>query len=147
MFHVESFQYFRPAVAVLLNLAPDHLNRYASREDFIRCAARVFRQQQAFDWAIVQSEARTQLQALGIPLPAKIITFSATDPRADLYLDRGLLVSQLPDWAGPLLNMDQCPLRGVHNAENLMAALAVGRVLLELCQHLPAIHTRQVEIE
>lgn len=129
VFHLETVQYFRPAVAVLLNLAPDHLNRYASREDFIRCAARVFRQQQAFDWAIVQSEARTQLQSLGIPLPAKIITFSATDSRADLYLDRGLLVSQLPDWTGPLLNMDQCQLRGVHNAENLMAALAVGRVL------------------
>lgn len=128
-FHLETTQYFRPAVAVLLNLAPDHLDRYASREDFIRCAARLFRKQQAFDWAIVQSEALAQLQTLGINLPSKIITFSATDPQADLHLDRGLLLSRLPDWTGPLLDMDQCRLRGLHNAENLMAALAVGRVL------------------
>jgi UDP-N-acetylmuramoylalanine--D-glutamate ligase len=128
-FHLETTQFFRPAVAVLLNLAPDHLDRYASREDFIRCAARVFRKQQAFDWAVIQSEAFAQLRALGITLPSKVITFSATDPEADLHLDRGLLLSRLPDWTGPLLNVDQCRLRGPHNAENLMAALAVGRVL------------------
>ncbi len=46
--------------------------------------------------------------------------------------DRGLLISRLPDWSWPLLDMDQCKLRGSHNAENLMAALAVGHVL-----HLP----------
>src|SRR5205814_10690464 len=43
--------------------------------------------------------------------------------------DRGLLISRLPNWSGPLLDMDECRLRGPHNAENLMAALAVGRVL------------------
>src|SRR5207249_12065958 len=61
--------------------------------------------------------------------PSKIITFSANNRRADLYLDRGLLVSRLGDWAGPLLDTDQCKLRGPHNAENAMAALAVGHVL------------------
>ena len=48
---------------------------------------------------------------------------------ADLYLDRGLLVSRIPNWSGPLLDMEHCQLRGPHNAENLMAALAVGHVL------------------
>jgi UDP-N-acetylmuramoylalanine--D-glutamate ligase len=44
-------------------------------------------------------------------------------------LDRTLLISQMPDWDGPLLDMDSCRLKGPHNAENVMAALAVGRVL------------------
>jgi UDP-N-acetylmuramoylalanine--D-glutamate ligase len=35
----------------------------------------------------------------------------------------------MPDWDGPLLDMDSCRLKGPHNAENVMAALAVGRVL------------------
>ena len=52
-----------------------------------------------------------------------------TIARADLYLDRGLLISRLPDWTGLLLDMAECRLRGPHNAENIMAALAVGRVL------------------
>jgi UDP-N-acetylmuramoylalanine--D-glutamate ligase len=66
---------------------------------------------------------------LGITAPSKVITFSASDASADLHLDRGLVVSRLADWTGPLLNLDQCRLPGPHNAENLMAALAVGHVL------------------
>ena len=62
-------------------------------------------------------------------MPAKTITFSADDQKADLYLDRGQLVSRIPNWSGPLLDMEHCQLRGPHNAENLMAALAVGHVL------------------
>src|SRR5213079_206837 len=47
----------------------------------------------------------------------------------DLYMERGLLISGMEDWQGPLLNLEHCLLRGPHNAENLMASLAVGRIL------------------
>jgi UDP-N-acetylmuramoylalanine--D-glutamate ligase len=128
-FQLETIQFFRPAVAVLLNITPDHLDRYANMAEYIRAKARLFMNQQAFDWAIVQTEALAQMRSLGLDIPSKVITFSARNRRADLYLDRGLLVSRLPDWTGPLLDMDKGRLRGPHNAENLMAALAVGHVL------------------
>ena len=128
-FQLERIQFFRPAVAVLLNITPDHLDRYAHFQDYVRAKARLFGNQQSFDWAIVQSEALAQIRSLNLPVPSKVITFSANNRRADLYLDRGLLLSRLPDWTGLLLDMDECQLRGPHNAENLMAALAVGRVL------------------
>ena len=41
-------------MAVLTNLTPDHLDRYGSMENYVRATARVFAQQQPFDWAIVQ---------------------------------------------------------------------------------------------
>ena len=128
-FQLETTQFFRPAVGVLLNLTPDHLDRYASMADYALAKARMFTNQQLFDWAIVQSEALVQLRALGANPPSKIITFSVNNRRADLYLDRGLICSRIEDWTGPLLNLEHCRLRGPHNAENLMAALAVGRVL------------------
>jgi UDP-N-acetylmuramoylalanine--D-glutamate ligase len=128
-FQLETTEFFRPAVAVLMNLAPDHLDRYASAADYVHANARLFRNQQAFDWAIIQSEALARLRELNLPVPAKTITFSANDPHADLRLERGLLISRLPNWSGPLLDLDHCQLRGPHNAENLMAALAVGHVL------------------
>ena len=128
-FQLEVTEFFRPAVAVLMNLAPDHLDRYASPSEYIRANARLFRNQQAFDWAIVQSEALARLRELELPVPAKTVTFSATDPNADIYLDRGLLLSRVPNWSGPLLDMDHCQIQGPHNAENLMAALAVGHAL------------------
>jgi UDP-N-acetylmuramoylalanine--D-glutamate ligase len=128
-FQLETIQYFRPIVAVLMNITPDHLDRYASMEEYTRAKGRIFENQQAFDWAIIQSEALAQLKNLGIRIPSKIITFSATDQDADVYLDRGLIISRIENWSGPLLNMDDMQLRGPHNAENIMAALIVGRVL------------------
>lgn len=120
---------FRPAVAVVTNLAPSHPDPFASQAEYARASARVFQNQQAFDWTIVQSEALARLRELHVPIPGKLITFSAQDREADLYLDRRLLISRLPNWAGPLLDLAHCELRGPHNAENLMAALAVGHVL------------------
>ncbi len=128
-FQLETIKFFRPAVAVLLNITPDHLDRYASMAEYARAKARIFENQQAFDWAIIQSEALAQLRALHVEIPSKIITFSANNRRADIYLDRGLLISRIEGWEGPLLDMGAVPLRGPHNAENLMATLAVGRVL------------------
>jgi UDP-N-acetylmuramoylalanine--D-glutamate ligase len=128
-FQLEMTEFFRPAVAVLMNLAPDHLDRYGGADDYVRATARLFRNQQPFDWAIIQSEALSRLQELDLPVPGKTITFSAHDSKADIYLDRGLLISRMPNWPGPLLDMDHCRIQGPHNAENLMAALAVGHVL------------------
>jgi UDP-N-acetylmuramoylalanine--D-glutamate ligase len=128
-FQLESIENYRPSVAVITNLKGDHMDRYASQAEYVRAIGNVFKNQQVFDWAIVQTEALAHLRALEIAIPSKLITFSARNKRADIFLDRGLLVSSLPNWSGPLFNMEQCALTGPDNAENVMAALAVGRVL------------------
>jgi UDP-N-acetylmuramoylalanine--D-glutamate ligase len=128
-FQLETIQFFRPAIGILLNITPDHLDRYASMAEYALAKSRLFMNQQPFDWAIIQSEALAQLRALKVNISSKVITFSASNRRADIYFDRGLLISRMEEWAGPLLDMAQCRLVGPHNAENLMAALAVGRVL------------------
>jgi UDP-N-acetylmuramoylalanine--D-glutamate ligase len=126
---LESIEFFRPAIAVLLNITPDHLDRYPGMSEYIRAKGRLFENQQLFDWAVVQAEALAQLRAENVNIPSKIFTFSSKDKTADIYLERGLILSRIPDWAGPLLDMEKCLLRGPHNAENLMATLAVGRIL------------------
>lgn len=128
-FQLERTQFIRPAIAVLLNLTPDHLDRYPTMTDYALAKARIFANQQSFDWAIVQSEALAMLLSLGVKVPAKRITFSAVNQRADLYYDRGLLISRLPGWEGVLIDLSKTKLCGPHNAENLLAAFAVGRVL------------------
>jgi len=154
-FQLETIEFFRPSIAVLMNITPDHLDRYATMDDYRRAKARLFENQQVFDWAIVQSEALAQLKALGVKLRAKVVTFSATDPNADIIMDRGLLISRVEGWEGPLLDMAHCKLRGPHNAENLMATLAVSRALrlplettvMALRSYLPADHRCEVVAE
>jgi UDP-N-acetylmuramoylalanine--D-glutamate ligase len=128
-FQLEMAEGLRPSVAVLTTLAPDHLDHFLTVEGYVRANAQLFRNQQTFDWSIVQSQALTRLRALSLPVPARTITFSADDSNADLFLDRGQIISRIPDWSGPLLDTEHCQLRGPHNAENLMAALAVGHAL------------------
>jgi len=143
-FQLETTHFFRPVVAVFLNLTPDHLDRYANMDEYARAKARIFLNQQPFDWAVIQSEALARLRALNVPIPAKIITFSAANRNADLWLDRTLIISRLEGWSGPVLDMRQCRLQGPHNAENLMATLAVSRVLrLPLNEVADSLHSYQ----
>ena len=128
-FQLETIQTFRPSVAVLMNVTPDHLDRYPGMLDYLRAKARIFLNQQPADWAVVQQDAWDQLRAQNLPVPAQTLLFSATRPGGDLWLDRGIIHSRLPGWEGPLLDLRHCRLRGVHNAENLMAALAVAYAL------------------
>jgi len=125
-FQLEHVDAFRPKVAVLLNLAPDHLDRHHSLEGYYRMKARVFENQRADDWAVIQSEAARQLEGLGVRPKGRLITFSSKDTSADIYYGRGFIVSQIPGWSGVVYDCRSGSLRGVHNAENLMATILVG---------------------
>ena len=120
---------FRPSIALLLNLAPHPDMMGDSLDDVCRQMARLFANQQAHDWLIIQSEALARLQSLGIHIPGKVISFSSQNRHADVFMDRGLLISRINGWSGPLFNMAECPLQGEHHAENVMAAMLVGHIL------------------
>ncbi len=139
---LEYLRAFRPVVGVLLNAPSDHPGTEASWDDYVRRLARIFAAQQCFDWAIVQSEALAHLHTVGVELPGKLITFSSASRRADLRAERGLLLSRLEGWSGPLCDMALGRMGPRHFAEDALAALAVGRVLrLTLEQMLPALLT------
>lgn len=128
-FQLETIECFRPAISILTNLSVDHLDRYTDVESYARIKGRIFENQREFDWAIVQSEALAYLRTLGFELKARTITYSAGNRAADFHLEGDMICSSLPGWEGPLLAMQQTRLRGPHNAENMMAAMAVGRTL------------------
>jgi UDP-N-acetylmuramoylalanine--D-glutamate ligase len=128
-FQLETVQFFHPVAAVLLNLTPDHFDRYSGMEDYIRAKARVFMNQGPEDWAILQVEAWEQMAALHLEVAARRLTFSVRAPQADLYWKPGWICCRHPDYAGRLLDLSTVRLHGPHNLENLMAALAVGLAL------------------
>src|SRR5205814_1678460 len=55
-FQLEGTDTFRPHVAVFLNLSADHLDRHASFEEYAQAKARVFTNQDALDWAVVNAD-------------------------------------------------------------------------------------------
>jgi UDP-N-acetylmuramoylalanine--D-glutamate ligase len=115
-FQLERIETFRPAVSVWLNLTPDHLDRYRDADEYRQAKLRIFEQQTAADWAVVN--ARDPLP----PLRAQRLTFSAYEESADLHLQDEVIHYQ----DQPILDPRETGLRGRHNTENLMAALGVG---------------------
>ncbi len=115
-FQLESIETFRPRVAVYLNLTPDHLDRYADMKEYGAAKNRIFENQTSQDVAVVQ-------KALVLPkLQARTVTFSATDPSADYTLRDGWLCAG----ADRVMRQEETKLYGPHNAENLLATLAVA---------------------
>lgn len=117
-FQLEAIRKFRANIAVWLNFAPDHLDRYRSMDEYYQAKLRVFENQTEEDWAIVN------LRDTLPELRAQKITFSAYASGGDFELRGGVIHYH----GEPVLAIGATHLRGAHNAENLMAALAVGVV-------------------
>lgn len=118
-FQLETIKSFRPDVAVWLNLTPDHLDRYASVEEYRAAKLRIFDNQRPDDFAVVNLQDR-------LPnISAQRITFSAYLSDGDLCREKEVIYFR----GTPVLDMKETRLAGVHNAENLMAALGVAFAL------------------
>ena len=112
-FQLETIRDFHPDVAVWLNFAPDHMDRYKSVEDYYHAKLHIFDNQTEEDLAVVRAGER-------LPhLKAPVRTFSSEDPAADLYYRE----PQVMEGDKPLLNLADTTLNQRHNAENAMAAV------------------------
>ncbi len=118
-FQLETIDAFRPHVSVWLNLSPNHLDRYRDMDEYRTAKLRIFMNQTAEDFAVVNF--RESLPALS----ARRITFSAYVQDADFSVRDGIIEYQ----GEPVLDQRTTRLPGLHNAENLMAALGVGLAL------------------
>ena len=137
-FQLETIKTFHPSIALWLNFAPDHLDRYRSVGEYRAAKLRLFENQTADDVAIVNAVENLP------PLKARKISFSAYSNRADFRLSEGAIVFENKS----ILRMSQTKLRGSHNIENLMATLAAGharglsfeQMVAPLCTYEPRPH-------
>jgi len=118
-FQLETIRDFRPKVAAWLNLSPNHLDRYHDVAEYRAAKLRIFENQTFEDFAVVN--ACSDLPGLA----ARRLTFSAMKPDATFALKGSTITHS----GRAVLDQNATRLRGVHNAENLMAALAIGLAL------------------
>ena len=125
-FQLEAVDQLHVKVAVLLNITPDHLDRYDSMESYAAAKANILRRQESGDVAILNADD-SRVAAMSRLTPAQIVNFSTTRP-----LDEGIslrgdrIVERRGGVERELIDRTDIPLRGAHNLENVMAALAAG---------------------
>jgi UDP-N-acetylmuramoylalanine--D-glutamate ligase len=120
-FQLEDSEAFAPEEAVLLNLAPDHLDRHGSYERYVAAKLRIFAHQGPGDLAVIPDDLVIDAPGGADDLggAAERIRFGSGE-RATLSLRQGTL-----RWRGePVIAAREISLRGEHNRANAMAAAA-----------------------
>jgi UDP-N-acetylmuramoylalanine--D-glutamate ligase len=123
-FQLERCEQFAPKVALLLNIAEDHLNRHGSFERYQELKFSIFRNQTAEDFAIVNQDDK-RVSAIRKSIRSRVMTFSLDDPKADAVLCSGQLELQ----GKPLVAVREMRLPGRHNIANALAAMLAAEVL------------------
>jgi UDP-N-acetylmuramoylalanine--D-glutamate ligase len=125
-FQLRFAQTLRPHVAVLLNLAPDHLDWHGSMAAYRAAKSRLWAQQQPGDTAVVNLDDPGVRQAVHEhPPPAGVMGFTAATPQADqVGVADGVVVVRRGAQTTPVVAAADLLLTGPHNLANVCAAVA-----------------------
>ncbi|HWQ76242.1 MAG TPA: UDP-N-acetylmuramoyl-L-alanine--D-glutamate ligase [Syntrophomonas sp.] len=127
-FQLETTRTFRPHVAGILNITPDHLDRHKSMDGYIAAKSKIFARQTGDDYLVLNYEDEL-VKRIGDQATARIIYFST-----DRQLEEGVFVAansiqmKRPGECLELLPLNQLRLRGRHNLENVLCAVAMAWV-------------------
>ena len=124
-FQLETVRTFHPSVAVVLNVTPNHMDRYETFNDYAAAKHRIFMNQEAGDVAVLNADDEL-VSSWERGLKANVVEFSTKrELEKGLFLrGKELVVRDNQDRV--VIRSDEMMLRGVHNVENVLAALAAG---------------------
>ena len=135
-FQLESIRDFRPKGAVILNITPDHLDRYHSLEEYCDAKARIFENQVEGDFLLLNADDPEAVKAMSEKLKVKsekprIFYFSRKREVEGIYSREGRVYCNFPESSlitrhSLLINSEEIRIKGVHNLENAMAASAMA---------------------
>ena len=126
-FQLEAIEDFRPRISVLLNITEDHLDRYSNYTDYIEAKTRIFTNQNSGDVAILNRDDPIVMQ-FGEKVKAKKVLFSLSKRLDEGAFSNGQTISLRLGGKEEEYSISKAPLKGIHNVENMMAALTAARI-------------------
>ena len=125
-FQLETIQTFRPKVAVVLNITPDHLDRHRTFEIYTDAKARIFENQQPSDFAILNADDPTCV-AMNKRTRAQVFWFSRQkEVEQGAWVRDGNIIFRDSKGQREILQVSEISLKGAHNLENVLAAVCAG---------------------
>jgi UDP-N-acetylmuramoylalanine--D-glutamate ligase len=125
-FQLETIQQFKPWIAALLNMTPDHLDRHSTQENYQAAKQRIFENQTEQDWMILNADDPL-VQVMSGDGKARRCEFSLRHEIAQgLYWDGSMIRARRSGAEDIVFKREDIPLRGDHNVANAMVAMNVG---------------------
>ncbi len=125
-FQLETIQSFRPKVAVVLNVTPDHLDRHRTFEIYAAAKTRIFENQQSEDCAVLNADDPTCV-AMSKKTRAQVYWFSRqNEVERGAWVRDGNVVFRDGSGQREIMQVSEVPLKGAHNLENVLAAVCAS---------------------
>src|SRR6516162_7379628 len=120
-FQLETIQQFRPWIAAILNITPDHLDRHHTFQAYVDAKARIFENQQAGDFAVLNADDPTCV-GLKDRIKSSLYWFSRKrEVEAGAFLRGDQIVFRDQRGDQTILSRADIHLKGAHNLENVLA--------------------------
>src|SRR6476646_4802482 len=128
-FQLETIQTFRPKVAAVLNITPDHLDRHRTFDAYTDAKARIFENEQANDFAVLNSDDPTCAGLAG-RTRAQVFWFSRKEEvKQGACVRDGRVLFRDGKGQHEIMLASEIPLKGGHNVENVLSAVCVGALM------------------
>jgi UDP-N-acetylmuramoylalanine--D-glutamate ligase len=129
-FQLETIETFKPRIAMVLNITPDHLDRHGSFEKYAAAKARITENQRAEDFLVLNAE-NTPTQMVAAKTKAQIFWFSAVrqiKQGAFVHGESIFFIEKEGAKPEPVMPVAEITLAGKHNVENVLAAVCAARL-------------------
>jgi UDP-N-acetylmuramoylalanine--D-glutamate ligase len=133
-FQLETIQTFRPKVAVVLNVTPDHLDRHRTFEAYVDAKARIFQNQRGDDFAVLNEDDPTCV-TMAERTRAQVFWFSRQkEVKQGAWVREGNILfrdgrAEAKTSQREIMLVSEIPLKGAHNLENALAAVCAGALM------------------
>jgi UDP-N-acetylmuramoylalanine--D-glutamate ligase len=125
-FQLETIETFHPWIAALLNFSADHLDRHPNEASYGRAKARIFQNQTADDWTVVNADSPAAL-ALAAAARGRRLAYAVDRPEdAAVFVDRDFIWQRTSEGRTPLVPLAAIRLAGRHMLSNVTAATAIS---------------------
>jgi len=128
-FQLETIQNFHPAVAVFLNLTPDHLDRHGSMENYGRIKSQIFRNQTGSDYAVVNGQDSFVMKLVRNIRSKRIIFGRESKSTMCGFVRDSVLTIRLDEKEEEILPVEELGIKGEHNVLNGLAAALAARMM------------------
>ena len=128
-FQLETIVSFRPRIAVILNITPDHLDRHKTFANYVSAKARIFENQQRDDFAVLNADDPTTA-GLADRARAQLFWFSRKkEVEKGSFVRSGHILFRDGKSEREIMPLSEIPLKGAHNLENVLAGVSIGTLV------------------
>lgn len=127
---LETIDTFKPDVAAILNVTPDHLDRYDGMDDYFAAKKRIFMNQTDEDWFIYNMD-NEMLSSASAEYPKNTRSFSINNTDADAFMVENRIYFRMKGVDFPVIGRSELQILGIHNVQNVMASVLMVFALHE----------------